>query len=107
MLQSLVFFGGVGVAVGLGATFFATRLLSAVLYGVNPQDPPTYAGRSPSAHDYRCNGCLLASGSASDPVRSSRNTAGGIGERLWLFLELTLQLLPADQVPHALSNRHA
>ncbi len=41
-LRTLVFCV-IGLLVGLGAALFATRLLSAVLYGVNPQDPPTYA----------------------------------------------------------------
>jgi predicted permease len=42
MLRTLIF-GVAGVLVGLAATFFASRLLSAVLYGVSAQDPPTYA----------------------------------------------------------------
>lgn len=34
---------GAGLAVGLGITFFASRLLAAVLYGVNPHDLQIYA----------------------------------------------------------------
>jgi predicted permease len=41
MGRTLVFCG-VGVFVGLGTAFFATRLLAAILYGVNPHDPATY-----------------------------------------------------------------
>jgi ABC-type antimicrobial peptide transport system permease subunit len=34
--------GGVGVAMGLGASFAATRLMSGLLFGVDPVDPITY-----------------------------------------------------------------
>jgi putative ABC transport system permease protein len=34
---------GVGVAIGLGAAAGLTRLMSALLYGITPLDPVTYA----------------------------------------------------------------
>jgi predicted permease len=35
---------GIGVALGLGASFGLTRLMSSLLFGVTPVDPATYAG---------------------------------------------------------------
>jgi putative ABC transport system permease protein len=33
----------IGLAIGLGGAFAATRLLSSLLYGTTPTDPPTFA----------------------------------------------------------------
>ncbi len=34
----------VGLALGLGVTFFMTKLMSSLLYGVSARDPLTFAG---------------------------------------------------------------
>jgi ABC-type antimicrobial peptide transport system permease subunit len=36
----------VGIMLGIGATLFVTRLMSALLFGVTPMDPVTYAAAS-------------------------------------------------------------
>jgi predicted permease len=43
VLWRTLLFSALGMFGGLAVTYFASRLLSAVLYGVSPQDPPTYA----------------------------------------------------------------
>jgi hypothetical protein len=41
LMQQGLFVTGIGLAIGLGVSFAATRLLSALLYGVRPNDPLT------------------------------------------------------------------
>lgn len=41
MMQALI-----GVAIGLGAAFTLTRVMSSLLYGISPLDPSTFAGLS-------------------------------------------------------------
>lgn len=41
VMQQGLFVTGVGLAIGLGVSFAATRLLSALLYGIRPNDPLT------------------------------------------------------------------
>jgi putative ABC transport system permease protein len=41
MIQALI-----GVAIGLGAAFTLTRVMSSLLYGISPLDPATFAGLS-------------------------------------------------------------
>lgn len=41
VMQQGLFVTGIGLAIGLGVSFAATRLLSALLYGIRPNDPLT------------------------------------------------------------------
>jgi predicted permease len=43
IFQRTALFCGAGAVIGIAVTLFASKLLSAVLYGVDPHDAPTYA----------------------------------------------------------------
>jgi predicted permease len=65
----------VGVAIGLGAAMAATRLLSALLYGVSPADPMTYAAVSAGLAVAALLACYLPARRAAsvDPVTALRS----------------------------------
>ncbi|HXR39822.1 MAG TPA: FtsX-like permease family protein, partial [Terracidiphilus sp.] len=42
ILRQALALAGIGIALGLGATFYATRVLQDMLYGVSARDPLTF-----------------------------------------------------------------
>jgi putative ABC transport system permease protein len=63
-----------GIALGFGASFFLTRLISTQIWGVSPTDPPTYAVVSVLALVIGASACLLPARRASqlDPCLALR-----------------------------------
>jgi predicted permease len=44
MLQRIVFLVGAGIAIGGAVSYWASRLVAALLFGLEPRDPATFAG---------------------------------------------------------------
>jgi ABC-type antimicrobial peptide transport system permease subunit len=66
---------GAGVVIGLGAAFGLTRLIRAILYEIQPNDPATFAGVSVTIAAVAVVAALIPARRASrvDPVIAIRS----------------------------------
>ena len=73
---------GVGVAVGLAAAFLATRFLGALVFGVSPVDPPTFAAAAAVLLTIVALGAHWVPDPPRAPDRSRERAQGGVGSDL-------------------------